>query len=39
MTKDAELRETAKARVEFREHLSIYVVVNAFLIIINGLYL
>lgn len=35
MAKDSELREIAKARVEFREHLSIYVIVNAFLIAIN----
>ena len=33
--KDAEIRELAKARVEFREHLWIYVIINAFLIVIN----
>jgi hypothetical protein len=33
--KDSELRELAKARVEFREHLWIYVLVNVFMIIIN----
>ena len=35
MAKDSDLREIAKARVEFREHLWIYVIVNAFLIVIN----
>jgi hypothetical protein len=33
--KDSELREMAKSRVEFREHLSIYIIVNAFLVVIN----
>ncbi|UCD03174.1 MAG: 2TM domain-containing protein [Candidatus Aenigmatarchaeota archaeon] len=33
--KDRELREMAKKRVEFRDHLVIFVIINAFLIAIN----
>ena len=33
--KDSDLREMAKNRVEFKEHLSIFIVINAFLIAIN----
>jgi uncharacterized membrane protein YdbT with pleckstrin-like domain len=32
---DSHLREIARKRVEFREHLYIYIIVNAFLIAIN----
>jgi hypothetical protein len=33
--KDSELREMAKNRVEFRQHLYIYIAINSFLIVIN----
>ena len=33
--KDQELREMAKRRVEFRDHLLVYIIVNAALFVIN----
>lgn len=32
---DSELRRIAKERVEFKEHLYVYIVINVFLFIIN----
>ncbi|MBN2043359.1 MAG: 2TM domain-containing protein [Candidatus Aenigmarchaeota archaeon] len=33
--KDSDIKEMAKKRVEFRDHLLVYVIVNAILIVIN----
>ena len=33
--KDDRLKEMAKTRVEFRDHIVIYIIVNAFLTVIN----
>ena len=33
--KDEELREMAKKRVEFKDHVFVYIVINLFLVIIN----
>ena len=36
--KDEDLRKIAKNRVEFRDHLIVYLIINAFLFIINVMF-